>query len=292
MSINNTEQTAGASPVLASTAEYYTGLGNVLLKIRCTSVDASSLLANLYLPPPPVCYTDTRLLCIGVDGIYLDGQIQPDLGGDLPRGFLSALTQSLAASQTEMLLFHAAALVSPQGRLYLFPGASGCGKTTLSVGLALSGWDILTDELVLLSADYKIGGFLRPVHVRKNSIQLLPFAHAQHDCFIATEEGALLSAAVLPSNGQLFAPNSNGVSILFLRYFPERKDLFCDTALSKAETLARLMGVNINGRNFEGNGFRRVAEWVRRSDIISAALDYHDWSTVADYIGVMERDIH
>ena len=57
---------------------------------------------------------------------------------------------AVAVVQTDMLLVHGCAMVSPQGRAWLFLGASGEGKTTMT--RRLPGWRSLSDDTVLLEA--------------------------------------------------------------------------------------------------------------------------------------------
>lgn len=45
---------------------------------------------------------------------------------------------------------HAAAVRSPDGQLWLFPGAPRAGKTTLTTALGLAGWQPLADDSLLL----------------------------------------------------------------------------------------------------------------------------------------------
>ncbi len=45
---------------------------------------------------------------------------------------------------------HAAAAQSPDGQIYLFPGAPRAGKTTLATALGLAGWQPLADDSLLL----------------------------------------------------------------------------------------------------------------------------------------------
>lgn len=45
---------------------------------------------------------------------------------------------------------HAAAVQSPEGQLWLFPGAPRAGKTTLTTALGLAGWQPLADDSLLL----------------------------------------------------------------------------------------------------------------------------------------------
>jgi hypothetical protein len=48
---------------------------------------------------------------------------------------------------------HAAAALSPTGKLCLFPASSRAGKTTLTTALGLAGWRPLADDSVLLTLD-------------------------------------------------------------------------------------------------------------------------------------------
>lgn len=47
---------------------------------------------------------------------------------------------------------HAAALISPRGRLWLITGAQRAGKTTLTTALGLAGWRPISDDSLLLRA--------------------------------------------------------------------------------------------------------------------------------------------
>ncbi|SEO53357.1 HprK-related kinase A [Aquisalimonas asiatica] len=71
------------------------------------------------------------------------------------------------------LVLHAAA-AEREGRTYLFPGASGSGKSTLVAALMLSGWRLLTDELVLLDVDTgAVQPFPRPLGLKNAAIHVI-----------------------------------------------------------------------------------------------------------------------
>lgn len=71
------------------------------------------------------------------------------------------------------LVLHAAA-AEREGRTYLFPGASGSGKSTLVAALMLSGWRLLTDELVLLDVESgAVQPFPRPLGLKNASIHVI-----------------------------------------------------------------------------------------------------------------------
>lgn len=77
---------------------------------------------------------------------------------DLP-GLLARLEMVLAEAllqASEGTGIHAAGLVSPAGAV-LFSGAGGTGKSSLTAALAIRGWPVLGDDIVLLS-----GGLVHP----------------------------------------------------------------------------------------------------------------------------------
>lgn len=48
---------------------------------------------------------------------------------------------------------HAAAVVSPQGRVWLIPGSQRSGKTTIATALGLAGWKPISDDSLLLGGN-------------------------------------------------------------------------------------------------------------------------------------------
>ena len=69
---------------------------------------------------------------------------------------------------------HAAALLEPEsGCCFVFPGPSRSGKTSLSLRLAGSGWDYLSDDLVVISAGesgVEVRGLRRPFLTSSDSL--------------------------------------------------------------------------------------------------------------------------
>jgi hypothetical protein len=62
-----------------------------------------------------------------------------------------ALVQdAVARACRERTAFHAAACVAPGGRALLVAGASGAGKSSSALSLALRGWRCLTDDLAFV----------------------------------------------------------------------------------------------------------------------------------------------
>jgi hypothetical protein len=68
---------------------------------------------------------------------------------------------------------HSAALATARGILVV-AGASGQGKSTLALGLAHRGYGLLSDELAIIERDGMVLPYPRSVHVRPDTIGLIP----------------------------------------------------------------------------------------------------------------------
>ena len=92
---------------------------------------------------------------------HCDARLWVDAGrlqrGEGYEGADSCVRQELARvgaiirlRQRGRYLVHAAGVVDPQGRAWLFSGDSGSGKSTLAYALARTGWTVLGDDGVLI----------------------------------------------------------------------------------------------------------------------------------------------
>lgn len=72
-----------------------------------------------------------------------------------------------------LVSIHSAALATPGGILVI-AGASGQGKSTLALGLAHRGYGLLSDELSIIDTDGSVTPYPRSVHVRPDTIALIP----------------------------------------------------------------------------------------------------------------------
>lgn len=70
-----------------------------------------------------------------------------------------AYTISAALRRVRLYDLHAAALIEPEsGCCFVFPAKSQSGKTSLSLRLAASGWQYLSDDLIVISEEKSIEG--------------------------------------------------------------------------------------------------------------------------------------
>lgn len=99
---------------------------------------------------------DGSLVTIGgPDGNGIDVHVDPPLPLESP-ALTRLVTYGLSAALRQHRRFelHAGAVVDPgSGTGVLIAGASGTGKSTLTVNLAASGWPFLTDDVLLLERD-------------------------------------------------------------------------------------------------------------------------------------------
>jgi len=83
------------------------------------------------------------------------------------------LNWSVSVHAHQYLIIHAA-VVEKNGRAAILPAPPGSGKSTLTAGLVLSGWRLLSDELTLI--DRKTGlihALPRPVSLKNESIPII-----------------------------------------------------------------------------------------------------------------------
>jgi hypothetical protein len=87
----------------------------------------------------------------------------------VPRFEMDLYEQVLARAEPAWIL-HAAAL-AVNGKALVLCGASGAGKTTLTLALAARGFRLLTEELVWIDKTATVRGLPRPLHVPARSPQ-------------------------------------------------------------------------------------------------------------------------
>ena len=163
------------------------------------------------------------------------------------------------------LVIHAAA-AEKDGLTYLFPGESGSGKSTLVASLMLSGWRLLTDELVLLDAqDGSVQPFPRPVGLKNDAIAIIQRAHDHavvgHQVRDTTKG---LVAHLRPDADSIRRGEERGTAagIFFPRF---RRGATADfTPRAPHETFLALVNQSFNYQILGESGFRLASSLVTR----------------------------
>lgn len=145
-------------------------------------------------------------------------------------------------------LLHAAG-VSHRGRALLLVGASGSGKTTTSLNLLLHGWQLLANDVVLLTAESDgVTAWPLPdkITVRPKTLALLPQL-AQFAVGAQQIAGVALPADFLPSH-QLVGGNWSPPARVEAICFPQVTDrATADLDVQpRAVTLARLLEESVD----------------------------------------------
>ena len=79
----------------------------------------------------------------------------------------------VAAHDYTRLIIHAA-VIAKEGRALIFPAVPGSGKSTLAAHLALSGWNLYSDEMAIIDGDdLTVAPLFRPVCLKNDSIGLV-----------------------------------------------------------------------------------------------------------------------
>lgn len=102
-----------------------------------------------------------------------DGTLGP---AELTQLSSSITRAALAARSSSHLLFHASAVADSGGRVLVFIGRSGMGKSTLARTLADAGWRYVTDEAVAIDAEGTVLPFPKPLSFRRGDDWKTPIA--------------------------------------------------------------------------------------------------------------------
>ena len=191
-------------------------LDKVLFRIRFAAANDQACvhppLAHLQIKRTKIRAESIVTIEISPEGgkyrLSLQGQLQ---GGPLavaelvPQIHRIMLTAAYRSSNC-LAGFHAGAIASEKGSL-LFPGAPGAGKSTLIASLVNAGYRYLTDELVLLTRDFR----LRPMSIS-----------------LGLKRGSwpLLSPATLPASGLTIHRQADGTAVRFLTPPPPRSSSY------------------------------------------------------------------
>jgi hypothetical protein len=193
---------------------------------------------------------------------------------------LEEVVKSLVSDLTAGVALHAAS-VAWQHKSILIAGPTGVGKTSLTAWFAANGFELLSDEIVVLPHDdNKTISFPRPLLAKSGSdLVLETLARSGRNLFLPTATSTLicrdqpLAAEELTREGGL---------LIFPR-FVAGSAIDC-AAVSPAMAGVKLMECNLNARNLSDHGLRTLTAFARRVPAI--ALTYGSYDQLP---GVLDR---
>ena len=145
---------------------------------------------------PPILTYRLQRDAVVCDGRYEDRVVD---SADVVPMFELDLYQEVAWRASPGWLLHAAAL-EMNGRVVVFAGQSGAGKTTLTLGLMAHGWQLLTEEMVLIDRELSVHALARPIHAPAEGPQrdAVPTTWRSHAYPLRTETTTVHSVIAQP----------------------------------------------------------------------------------------------
>ena len=187
-----------------------------------------------------------------------------------------------AATAAGHLVVHAAAVARGQSAL-LIPGASGAGKTTLTVELIRRhGFHLISDEAVVLDPSSVTAlGFTRPVHIKAGSQHRWPELDPERHGLPCLPGGAWLVPSLI--GGWQIAESKSRITQIV---FPARTrgDECRLLSISQAEAAVRL-GEQVSYLQGIPNALRKLAHVV--AQVPAARLEYQDAQEAAVFVSSM-----
>ena len=182
---------------------------------------------------------------------------------NLPGDFLYHLTDRIvfhiANSADRVHCLHAGA-VELDGQAILCPADSGSGKSTFISWLVTSGFSYITDELVWLDKDHKLGGLARPIQIKPSGVSAVRRLISDHSEVVRGDKANSLTFRALGANLSVGQPDLRVV--IFPKY--EAGAEFNLSPISAGIAGLKIMSHHVNARNLQGHGFRSIMNSIKQ----------------------------
>ena len=190
-------------------------IGHIGIRVQCEAAvccDAIHALCALYEPVKTAkptldfrIFTDAGKLVLTCNS---DSIWESDDAGEIAAAFELQLYRRIADSWgTRILSLHAAAVASC-GRVTLFSGTSGAGKSSMATKALLQGYEYLSDEFALLDSTGMVHPFPRP----------LQWGKQRHPAFTHKE---MLASGLFRKTSYSF-PDHSGKTLTSLLWLPKK----------------------------------------------------------------------
>ncbi len=171
---------------------------------------------------------------------------------------LGEVGHSLLTNLSAGVAFHAGA-VSLRNLGIVLPGTSGSGKSSLTAWFIENGFDYLTDEIVVFSADVpNFAAFARPLVVKSGSSD----AVASLKAIASAPSIAVGSDKIILPTAEPRRPTQHQCRLIVFPRFAEGAQLTIEP-LTAAQAGLELMACNVNARNLINHGFDIVTSIAR-----------------------------
>ncbi|WP_295762710.1 HprK-related kinase A [Undibacterium sp.] len=176
------------------------------------------------------------------------------------------LNWCIAAHSHQFLIIHAA-VIEKAGKAIVLPAPPGSGKSTLSAGLVMRGWRLLSDELALYDmSSGKIYGMARPINLKNRSIEIIQ--HYAPDAVLTTSMSDTTKGTVAlvrpPANSVTRAAEAVMPGWIILPKYLDGADAEL-TSCSRAHTFMLIAEQSFNYDIQGRRGFDAIGDLVERS---------------------------
>jgi glycosyl transferase family 2 len=202
---------------------------------------------------------------------------------DLPTFVMEAVVRGLVKNLTTAVALHAGA-VAHNGRAALIAGPTGAGKSSLVAWLIANGFDYLSDEIALLRVgEGSVLGLPRALVLKPGSAgKVLALPTYQGVSSVPAGEHVMLRPrCVQPQEAKPFP-----CGLIVFPRFEAEAELRLES-LSPAQAALRLVGTNLNARNFADGGFRALTGLARQ--VPAVTLRYGSFDQLQGTADVLAR---
>ena len=200
---------------------------------------------------------------------------------EIPIWLIEEVTRALITRLDTAIALHAGAVVW-EGKSILLAGASGSGKSLLVAWLIDNGFEYATDEITILKDNNRILGFPRAVVLKEGASEIVQaFSLSERSPLIKYGSHLVISPAGAKRDG---TARPCGM-IVFPHYQPGAQVRI--NALTAGESALKLVGCNLNARNFPDGGFSAITRLARLVPAIS--VEYGDFAQLDGTLDALVR---